>query len=112
MKKILAIIRSSKFDEVREALSGIGINFFTFMEVKGFGRQKGEEVSYRGAVYDVGYIARIQLELIVPDDQEDAVINCIRSAAQTGEVGDGKIFVSNIDRIVSIRSGEEGIKGL
>lgn len=112
MKKILAIIRSSKFDEVREALSGIGINFFTFMEVKGFGRQKGEEVSYRGAVYDVGYIARIQLELIVSDDQEDAVINCIRSAAQTGEVGDGKIFVSNIDRIVSIRSGEEGIKGL
>ncbi|MEX0811963.1 MAG: P-II family nitrogen regulator [Chitinophagales bacterium] len=112
MKKIIAIIRSSKFEEVREALSGIGINFFTFLEVKGFGRQKGEEVSYRGAVYDVGYIARIQLELIVPEDQEDAVVNCIRAAAQTGEVGDGKIFVSNIDRVVSIRTGDEGIKGL
>lgn len=112
MKKIIAIIRSSKFEEVREALSGIGINFFTFLEVKGFGRQKGEEVSYRGAVYDVGYIARIQLELVVPADQENSVINCIREAARTGEVGDGKIFVSNVDRVIGIRSGNEGIKGL
>ena len=112
MKKIIAIIRSSKFEEVRSALSGIGINFFTFLEVKGFGRQKGEEVSYRGSVYDVGYIARIQLELVVPEDQATSVVSCIQSAAKTGEVGDGKIFISNVDQVISIRTGEEGIKAL
>lgn len=112
MKKIIAIIRSSKFEEVRLALSSIGINFFTFLEVKGFGRQKGEEVSYRGTVYDVGYIARIQLELVVPEDQAHSVIDCIRASAHTGEVGDGKIFISNVDQVISIRTGEDGIKAL
>jgi nitrogen regulatory protein P-II 1 len=105
MKKIEAIIRSSRFDEVKDALNQIGINFFTFMEVKGFGKQKGEHVVYRGAVYDVGYIARLQLEIIVPDLKVKEAINSIKDAAKTGEIGDGKILVSHIEEVVSIRTG-------
>ena len=105
MKKIEAIIRSSRFDEVKDALSQIGINFFTFIEVKGFGKQKGEHVVYRGAVYDVGYIARLQLEIITPESKVKEAVDAIREAAATGEIGDGKILVSDIDEVVSIRTG-------
>lgn len=106
MKKIEAIIRSSKFEEVKEALESIGTSFFTFMEVKGYGKQKGEHVVYRGAAYDVGYIGRIQLEIIVADEKADPVVKAIRTAAHTGEVGDGKIIITNIEQIISIRTGE------
>ncbi|NNF36559.1 MAG: P-II family nitrogen regulator [Saprospiraceae bacterium] len=105
MKKIEAIIRSSRFDEVKDALSQIGINFFTFFEVKGFGKQKGEHVVYRGAVYDVGYIARLQLEIITPDENVKEAVDVIKKAAATGEIGDGKILVCNIEEVVSIRTG-------
>ena len=108
MKKVEAIIRSSKFEEVREALAKIGVNFMTFMEVKGFGKQRGEEVYYRGAVYDIGYIARMQLEILATDEQVDDIVNCILEAAYTGETGDGKIVVSDVQRVVSIRTRSEG----
>lgn len=106
MKKIEAIIRSSKFEDVKDALQEIDINFFTFMEVKGFGKQKGEHVVYRGAVYDVGYIARLKLEIFAPDELVDELVKTIRSAARTGDVGDGKIVVTAIEQIVGIRTGQ------
>ncbi len=106
MKKIEAIIRSSKFEAVKESLEAIGTRFFTFLEVKGYGKQKGDHVVYRGAAYDVGYIARIQLEIIVADDKVSAIIEAIRSAAHSGEIGDGKIIVTDIEQIISIRTGE------
>jgi nitrogen regulatory protein PII len=106
MKKIEAIIRSSKFEAVKESLESIGTRFFTFLEVKGYGKQKGDHVVYRGAAYDVGYIARVQLEIIVADDKVDPVVEAIRSAAHTGEIGDGKIIITDIETIISIRTGE------
>jgi len=106
MKKIEAIIRSSKFDAVKESLEEIGTKFFTFLEVKGYGKQKGEHVVYRGAAYDVGYIARVQLEIIVADEKEQPVVDAIKSAAYTGEIGDGKIIITDIEKIISIRTGE------
>ena len=112
MKKIEAIIRSSRFDEVKDALSQIGINFFTFFEVKGFGKQKGDHVVYRGAVYDVGYIARLMLEIITTDDKVDEAVDLIKNAAHTGEIGDGKIIVSDIAHIISIRTGQENESAL
>jgi nitrogen regulatory protein PII len=104
MKKVEAIIRSSKFDSVKTALSGVGVNFFTFSEVKGFGKQPTEHVVYRGAEYDLGYIARIKIEIIVTDDNSGLVVSTIRNAALTGEIGDGKIIISDIAEIVSIRT--------
>jgi nitrogen regulatory protein PII len=112
MKKIEAIIRSSKFEAVKESLSNIGVDFFTFMEVKGFGRQAGEHVVYRGAVYDIGYIARQKLEIIATDDKIEDIISAIREAAQTGEIGDGKIILSNVEQMISIRTGEKDAKAL
>ena len=112
MKKIEAIIRSTRFEAVKEELSKIGINFLTFMDVKGFGKQKEDEVYYRGAVYDIGYISRMQIEIVAPDSKVDEVVNTITKAAFTGEFGDGKIFVSNIEKVFSIRTGEEGEKAL
>lgn len=106
MKKIEAIIRSSKFEDVKDALSEIGINFFSFSEVKGYGKQQGKHVVYRGAVYDVGYIARLKLEIAVPDVKTPEVVNAIQKAAATGEVGDGKIFIIPIEGVVRIRTGE------
>ncbi len=105
MKKIEAIIRSSKFDEVKNSLAEIGINFFTFMEVKGYGKQKGDHVVYRGAVYDIGYIARLQLEIIASEDKVEDIITVIQKAAYTGEIGDGKILVTEIVQVLSIRTG-------
>ena len=108
MKKIEAIIRSSQFDKVRESLANIGVNFFTFFEVKGFGHQKGQEVHYRGAVYDIGYIARMKLEIVVPAQKAEEVMQCIIDAAYTGEMGDGKVFVSTIENAMSIRTKGKG----
>lgn len=107
MKKIEAVIRSSKFTDVREALGEIGIKFFTFMEVKGYGLQKGAHVTYRGAAYDVGYIARLKLEIFVVDDKVEDAINVIVSSGQTGEIGDGKVSVYPVEQVVRIRTGEK-----
>ena len=105
MKKIEAIIRSSKFEEVKEALAEAGIHFFTFYEVKGYGHQKRSNLSYRGSVYDVGYIGRIKLEIIVSDDFAKIALETITKSASTGEHGDGLVFVSGVEDIINIRSG-------
>jgi nitrogen regulatory protein PII len=108
MKKIEAIIRLSRFDKIRDALAHIGINFFTLQDVKGFGLQKGEKMVYRGSVYDADYIARLQIDILTTDDKVDAVIDAIISAGKTGEVGDGKIIIYDIQDVVRIRTGERG----
>ena len=105
MKKIEAIVRASKFDQVKEALSQKDINFFTFYEVKGYGHEKGDALSYRGAVYDIGYIARIKLEIIVSEPFISPAIEAITTAAKTGENGDGLIYVSTLEEVVNIRTG-------
>lgn len=106
MKKIEAIIRAIKFDEVKEALSKINVNFFTYYEVRGFGIEKGQAISYRGAVYDMGYIARYKIEILIDSEKVDEVMDCIAAVAKTGEAGDGKVFVSNLEKIIRIRTGE------
>lgn len=106
MKKIEAIIRSSKFDAVKEALNEIGVNFFTFSEVKGYGKQQGNHVVYRGAAYDIGYIARLKLEIAVTNEKAELAIKTIQQSAATGEVGDGKIFLFALDEVVRIRTGQ------
>jgi len=108
MKKIEAIVRASKFDEVKDALAEKEIYFFTFYEVKGHGHQKSESRSYRGTVYDVGYIARIKLEILVSENFLETAIKAIESAAHTGEKGDGLIYVSDLDKTVNIRTGNSG----
>jgi len=108
MKKIEAIVRASKFDEVKDALAEREIYFFTFYEVKGYGHQKGESRSYRGTVYDVGYIARVKLEILVSESFVAAAIDAIESAAKTGEKGDGLIYVSDLEKTVNIRTGNTG----
>ena len=105
MKKIEAIIRSSKFEIVKNELSKIGANFFTFFEVKGYGKQLAEHVVYRGVEYDVGYIARMKIEIIVEDQNAKKVADTIISAAHTGEIGDGKIIITSIDEIITVRTG-------
>lgn len=112
MKKIEAIIRSSRFEAVKESLSNIDIDFFTFLEVKGYGRQPGEHVVYRGAVYDVGYIARMKIEIISVDEKVPAITTAIREAACTDEIGDGKIIISDVLEMVSIRTGKKNIEAL
>ena len=108
MKKIEAIIKPFKLDDVREALSAIGIAGLTAIEVKGFGRQKGHTELYRGAEYVIDFLPKVKLELVVGDDVVDQCIEAITNAARTGKIGDGKIFVSDVHRVVRIRTGEEG----
>lgn len=108
MKKIEAIVRASKFEDVKQALAEKQINFFTFFEVKGYGHQKGKSRSYRGTIYDVGYIARIKIEILVSEDFLEAAISAIESSANTGEKGDGLVYVSNIEKTVNIRTGKTG----
>lgn len=108
MKKIEAIVRASKFDEVVEALAENDIHFLTFYEVKGYGHQKGESRSYRGTVYDVGYIARVKLEIIVSEGFVIPALRAIESAAKTGEKGDGLIYVSDLETTINIRTGSIG----
>lgn len=105
MKKIEAIIRTSKFEAVKESLAEKHVNFFTFYEVKGYGHQKGKTTTYRGAIYDVGYIGRMKIEIILSENFVDAAIDAIQSAAHSGENGDGLIMVYSLDELVNIRSG-------
>jgi nitrogen regulatory protein P-II 1 len=106
MKKIEAIIKPFKLDEVREALSEIGITGLTVTEVKGFGRQKGHTELYRGAEYVVDFLPKIKIEIVVATERVDAAIEGIIKAARTGKIGDGKIFVSSVEQVVRIRTGE------
>lgn len=108
MKKIEAIIKPFKLDEVKEALQEIGIQGMTVTEAKGFGRQKGHTELYRGAEYVVDFLPKIKLELVLADDQLESALEAIQSAAKTGKIGDGKIFVSTIEHAVRIRTGESG----
>jgi nitrogen regulatory protein P-II 1 len=107
MKKIDAIIKPFKLDDVREALSAIGITGMTATEVKGFGRQKGHTELYRGAEYVVDFLPKVRIEIVVKDDQLEDCIEAITNAARTGKIGDGKIFVSAVERVVRIRTGEQ-----
>ena len=106
MKKIEAIIRLSRFESVRDALAAIDVNFFTLTEVKGFGLQRGEKLTYRGSVYDADYIARLQLDILAPATKVNEILSAIASSAKTGKVGDGKIIVYDVESIVRIRTGE------
>jgi len=107
LKKIEAIIKPFKLEDVKDALSEAGITGMTVSDVKGYGRQQGHSELYRGAEYVVDFLPKIKLELIVANDDVDSTIDLIIAAAKTGKIGDGKIFVSNIERIVRIRTGEE-----
>ena len=106
MKMISAIIKPFKLDEVREALSAIGVQGITVIEVKGFGRQKGHTELYRGAEYVVDFLPKTRIDIAVDDDAVERVIEAIESAARTGKIGDGKIFVATLERVVRIRTGE------
>lgn len=108
MKKIEAIIKPFKLDEVREALSEIGVTGLTVSEVKGFGRQKGHTELYRGAEYVVDFLPKLKVEIVIADTILDAALDAIIKAARTGKIGDGKIFVTSIEQVVRIRTGETG----
>ncbi|MBT9590712.1 MAG: P-II family nitrogen regulator [Thiobacillus sp.] len=108
MKKIEAIIKPFKLDEVREALSEIGVTGLTVTEVKGFGRQKGHTELYRGAEYVVDFLPKVKLEVVVADSLLDRAMESIIAAARTGKIGDGKIFVTTVEQVVRIRTGESG----
>ncbi|MCK8517180.1 P-II family nitrogen regulator [Methylonatrum kenyense] len=107
MKRIEAVIKPFKLDDVREALSEVGATGMTVTEVKGFGRQKGHTELYRGAEYVVDFLPKIRLELVVSDDQVDRCVEAIVNAAKTGKIGDGKIFITPVEQIVRIRTGEK-----
>jgi|TARA_B110000240_G_scaffold142257_1_gene157344 nitrogen regulatory protein P-II 1 len=107
MKKIEAVIKPFKIDDVREALSEVGVNGMTVTEVKGFGRQKGHTELYRGAEYNVDFLPKVKVELIVENQQVERCIEAIMNTAQTGKIGDGKIFVYDVERVIRIRTGEE-----
>jgi nitrogen regulatory protein P-II 2 len=106
MKLVIAIIKPFKLDEVRDALTAVGVHGMTVTEVKGYGRQKGHTEIYRGAEYAVNFLPKLKIEIAVSDDQEDKVVEAVTSAAKTGQIGDGKIFVTDISRSVRIRTGE------
>lgn len=112
MKKVEAIIKPFKLDEVKEALSEVGIQGMTVSEVKGFGRQKGHTELYRGAEYVVDFLPKIKMEIIVKDELAQRVIETIQNAAKTGRIGDGKVFVTSIDEVLRIRTGERGEEAL
>jgi nitrogen regulatory protein P-II 1 len=112
MKKIEAIIKPFKLDEVKEALQEVGLQGITVTEAKGFGRQKGHTELYRGAEYVVDFLPKVKIEIVLGDDMVDKAIDAIRRAAQTGRIGDGKIFVSNIEEAIRIRTGESGIDAI
>ena len=112
MKLVTAIIKPFKLDEVREALSPIGVQGITVSEVKGFGRQKGHTELYRGAEYVVDFLPKLKIEVAVRDDIVEQVIEAIEQSASTGKIGDGKIFVFNLEQVVRIRTGETGIDAL
>ncbi|MFZ7231008.1 nitrogen regulatory protein P-II [Avibacterium avium] len=107
MKKIEAIIKPFKLDDVRESLSDIGITGMTVTEVRGFGRQKGHTELYRGAEYMVDFLPKVKMEIVIPDELAEQCIQAIMQTAQTGKIGDGKIFVYDVERVIRIRTGEE-----
>lgn len=108
MKKIEAIIKPFKLDEVKEALQELGLQGMTVLEAKGFGRQKGQTELYRGAEYVVDFLPKMKIEVVVDDDQLAAAVDAIQNAARTGRIGDGKIFVSDVMEVIRIRTGETG----
>ena len=108
MKKIEAIIKPFKLDEVKEALHEVGIQGITVLEAKGFGRQKGHTELYRGAEYVVDFLPKVKIEVVVEDNMADRVVEAVKKAAETGRIGDGKIFISSIDEAIRIRTGETG----
>jgi nitrogen regulatory protein PII len=112
MKKIEAIVRLSRFESIRDALAAIGVNFFTLTEVKGFGLQRGEKLMYRGSVYDSDYIARLRLDIFCTSEKVDQIIDTIVTSGRTGEVGDGKIIVMDLEHIVRIRTYEIGAEAI
>ena len=112
MKKIKAIIKPFKLDDVQQALSGIGVNGMTISEVKGFGRQRGHREIYRGAEYQVGFVPKIQIDVVVEDDLSAKVIDIIKDKARTGKIGDGKIFISSMEEAIRIRTGETGLNAI
>ncbi|MAI44837.1 MAG: P-II family nitrogen regulator [Hyphomicrobiaceae bacterium TMED74] len=112
MKKIEAIIKPFKLDEVKEALQDIGLQGITVIEAKGFGRQKGHTELYRGAEYVVDFLPKVKVEVVLADDQLDKAVEAIQSAAKTGRIGDGKIFISTVDEAIRIRTGETGAEAV
>ena len=112
MKLVTAIIKPFRLDDVRNALSEVGIQGMTVTEVKGFGRQRGHTELYRGAEYQVEYIPKVKLEIATDDDMVDQVIEAISGAANTGKIGDGKIFITNLENVIRIRTGESGSTAL
>jgi len=112
MKKIKAIIKPFKLEDVKLALNGIGVNGMTISEVKGFGRQRGHKEIYRGAEYQVDFVPKIQIDVVVDDDLSVKVIDIIKDKAQTGKIGDGKIFVSSLEEAIRIRTGETGLNAI
>ena len=112
MKFVTAIIKPFKLDEVREALSAIGVQGITVTEVKGFGRQKGHTELYRGAEYVVDFLPKVKIEVVIKDELLEQVIEVIEKSANTGKIGDGKIFVSSLDQVIRIRTGESGPEAL
>jgi len=112
MKKIEAVIKPFKLEEVKEALNAIGVNGMTISEVKGFGRQRGHKEIYRGAEYQVDFVPKVQLGVVVDDDLADQVVDIIINTAKTGKIGDGKIFISAMEEAIRIRTGETGISAI
>ena len=112
MKLLVAIIKPFKLDEVRESLSEIGVQGITVTEVKGFGRQKGHTELYRGAEYVVDFLPKVKIEVVIEDSILERVVDAIQNAAQTGRIGDGKIFISTIDEAIRIRTGERGAEAV
>ena len=112
MKLVMAIIKPFRLDAVREALTGLGIQGLTVSEVKGFGRQKGQTEIYRGAEYAVSFLPKLKLELVIKADETEKVVEAITTAAKTGQIGDGKIFVTPVDQVTRIRTGETDAEAL
>jgi nitrogen regulatory protein P-II 2 len=112
MKLVMAVIKPFKLDEVREALTPLGVQGLTVTEVKGFGRQKGQTEIYRGAEYHVSFLPKVKIEVAVPAEMVDAVVEAISTTARTGKIGDGKIFVYDLEQVVRIRTGETGGEAL
>ena len=112
MKLIIAVVKPFKLDDVREALVAAGIEGLTVSEVKGYGRQKGQTEIYRGAEYQVNFVPKVKLEAVVDDAAADKAVEAIKGAAATGKIGDGKIWVTSVDRLIRIRTGEEGLEAI
>lgn len=112
MKLITAVVKPFKLDDVKEALKGAGVQGITVSEVRGFGRQGGHTETYRGAEYNIDFVPKVRIEMVVHDDDVEKTISTLRAAASTGKIGDGKIWVTNAERIIRIRTGEEGSDAL